>query len=303
MPPLWVANYFLSMIPHSELIINSDKSIYHLNLQPHQIANTIITVGDPERVPFVSQFFDTIEFKIHKREFITHTGSYKGKQISVISTGMGTDNVEVLMTELDALVNVDFQTRKIKEQLTSLTIIRVGTSGSLQESIPVGTLLASQNAIGMDTLMQFYNLQQSPKEQEISKQIKENARVNFNPYIVSADEDLISYFTKDNSVLKMIKGNTLTCPGFYAPQGREVRLKPKTDNYLDKIRNQIKEFPISNMEMETAGYYAMGRLLGHKMLSLNAILANRITHQFSENPQEEVNNLIHYTLEKIAMKE
>ena len=138
------------MIPASELIINPDNSIYHLNLQSHQLADTIITVGDPERVPFVSQFFDSIEVKIHQREFVTHTGTYKGKRISVISTGMGTDNVEVLMTELDALVNVDFESRKIKEKLTSLTIIRVGTSGSLQESIPVGTLLASQNAVGME---------------------------------------------------------------------------------------------------------------------------------------------------------
>lgn len=284
------------MIPASELIINPDNSIYHLNLQPHQIADTIITVGDPERVPSVSKFFDKIEFEIHKREFITHTGFYKGKKISVISTGMGTDNIEVLMTELDALVNVDFKTRKIKENLTSLNIIRVGTSGSLQENIPIGTLLASQNAVGMDTLMQFYRLEQSQKEQEISNQIKENAKVSFNPYIVSADESLLHHFTKDSNI---IKGNTLTCPGFYAPQGREVRLKPQTDNYLEEIRNKIADFPLTNMEMETAGYYALGRLLGHKMLSLNAILANRITHQFSENPQREVDNLIEYTLEKI----
>lgn len=284
------------MIPSSELVINPDNSIYHLNLQPHQLADTIITVGDPERVPFVSQFFDTIEVKIHKREFITHTGMYKGKRMSVISTGMGTDNVEVLMTELDALVNVDFKTRKIKEKLTSLTIIRVGTSGSLQENIAVGTLLASQNAVGMDTLMQFYRLEQSQKEQEISRQIQENSKVDFNPYIVSADESLLNHFTKDG---KIIKGNTLTCPGFYAPQGREVRLKPKTDNYLEKIRNKIEGFSLTNMEMETAGYYAMGRLLGHKMLSLNAILANRITHEFSQNPQDEVNNLIDYTLETV----
>ena len=290
------------MIPSSELIINSDNSIYHLNLQPHQLADTIITVGDPERVPFVSRFFDTIEFKIHKREFVTHTGTYNGKRISVISTGMGTDNVEVLMTELDALVNVDFKTRKIKEKLTSLSIIRVGTSGSLQESIPVGTLLASQNAVGMDTLMQFYRLEQSQKEQEISQQIKENAKVDFNPYIVSADESLLNHFTKDNSN-KIIKGNTLTCPGFYAPQGREVRLKPKTENYLDKIRNKIDGFPLTNMEMETAGYYAMGEMLGHKMFSLSAILANRITHQFSENPQEEVNNLIDFALERVVSYE
>lgn len=290
------------MIPSSELVINPDNSIYHLNLQPTQLANTIITVGDPERVPSISQFFDTLEIKIHKREFVTHTGMYKGKRISVISTGMGTDNVEVLMTELDALVNVDFETRKIKEKLTSLTIIRVGTSGSLQETIPVGTLLASQNAVGMDTLMQFYRLEQSQKEQEISQKIKENSKVDFNPYIVSADESLLNHFTKENTTnsVKMIKGNTLTCPGFYAPQGREVRLKPKTDNYLDKIRNQIEGFSLTNMEMETAGYYAMGRLLGHKMLSLNAILANRITHEFSQNPQEEVDNLINYTLERIS---
>jgi uridine phosphorylase len=289
------------MIPSSELVINPDNSIYHLNLQPHQLAETIITVGDPERVPSISQFFDTIEYKIHKREFVTHTGMYKGKRVSVISTGMGTDNVEVLMTELDALVNVDFETREIKEKLTSLTIIRVGTSGSLQSDIKVGSLLASQNAIGMDTLMQFYRLEQSQKEQEISEQIKENAKIDFNPYIVSADESLINHFTKDdsNNSVKMITGNTLTCPGFYAPQGREVRLKPKTDNYLDKIRNKIEGFQLTNMEMETAGYYAMGRMLGHKMLSLNAILANRITHEFSENPQEEVNALIDYTLERI----
>ena len=284
------------MIPSSELIINPDNSIYHLNLQPHQIADTIVTVGDPERVPFVSQFFDSIDFKIHKREFITHTGRYKGKQISVISTGMGTDNVEVLMTELDALVNIDFKTRKIKEKPTSLTLVRVGTSGSIQENIPIGTLLASQNAIGMDTLMQFYRLEQSEEEKEIAQKIKENAKIEFTPYVVSADKNLLTHFTKE---AKIVKGNTLTCPGFYAPQGRKVRLKLQTDNYLDQIRSNIKYFPLANMEMETAGYYAMGRLLGHEVLSLNVILANRITHQFSKNPQKEVNNLIDYTLRSI----
>ncbi len=287
------------MIPSSELIINPDNSIYHLNLQSHQLADTIITVGDPERVPSISQFFDSIEVKINKREFVTHTGMYKGKRISVISTGMGTDNVEILMTELDALVNVDFKTRKIKEKLTSLTIVRVGTSGSLQESIPIGNLLASQNAIGMDTLMQFYRLEQSKKEQEIAKKIKENAKIDFLPYIVSADESLLNHFIDSTGSIKMITGNTLTCPGFYAPQGREVRLKPKTDNYIDEIRNKIDDFPITNMEMETAGYYAMGRLLGHKMLSLNAIIANRITQEFSTDPHKDVNDLIDYTLEKL----
>ena len=143
---------------------------------------------------------------------------------------------------------------------------------------------------------QFYRLEQSQKEQEISRQIQENSKVDFNPYIVSADESLLNHFTKDG---KIIKGNTLTCPGFYAPQGREVRLKPKTDNYLEKIRNRIEGFSLTNMDMETAGYYPMGRLLRHKMLSLNAILANRITHEFSQNPQDEVNNLIDYTLETV----
>ncbi len=285
-------------IPESELVLNVDGSVYHLHLRPEHIANDIIVVGDPERVPIISQFFDAIECKIQKREFITHTGTYKGKRISVISSGIGTDNVEILMTEIDALVNIDLKTRKLKEKHTSLNIVRIGTSGSLQAEIPLGSHLVSTYGIGLDTLMCFYELPQNQIESKVGEGLKVQLGLPFQPYCVQNSIDLAEKLGKD-----MLKGVTATCCGFYAPQGRKIRNELKIPQLVHVLSNfnlpESPDFQITNFEMETAGYYAMGRLLGHQMLSLNAILANRITHQFHPNPEKSVNELIEKVLEMI----
>jgi uridine phosphorylase len=285
-------------IPESELVLNVDGSVYHLHLLPAQIANDIIVVGDPERVPKVSQFFDVIECKVQKREFITHTGTYKGKRISVISSGIGTDNVEILMTELDALVNIDLPKREIKEKHTSLNIIRIGTSGSLQIDIPLGSHLISTYGIGLDTLMCFYKLPQSRLESKIGEALKAQLGLPFQPYCVQSATDLLKKLGKE-----MLKGVTATCCGFYAPQGRKIRNELKIPNLVNVLSNfslsENPDFQITNFEMETAGYYAMGRLLGHQTLSLNAILANRITNEFHINPEKSINELIEKVLELI----
>ena len=283
-------------IPESELIINPDGSIYHLNLKPENLASTVITVGDPDRVQKVSKYFDEIEFSMSKREFVTHTGRYKGSRITVMSTGMGTDNIEIFMTELDALVNVDLQTRMPKEKHTSLNIIRVGTSGSMQRSIPAGSMLASAFGIGLDTLMTFYKTEFSDTEEKVGLEIQKSLGLSFTPYCIQGSKKLLDLLGKG-----LIVGNTVTCPGFFGPQGREVRLKPAIPDIIEKLgRVNVDGFQLTNFEMETAGYYAMGRLLGHEVLSLNAIVANRITQEFASNANEIVDNLIQHALKKLA---
>jgi uridine phosphorylase len=282
-------------IPESELVINPDGSIYHLNLKPEHLASSIITVGDPERVALVSQHFDEIEVKVSRREFVTHTGIYQGKRISVMSTGMGTDNIEIFMTELDALVNVDFQSRLPMSNHTSLNIVRVGTSGSMQAHIPVGALLASVYGVGLDTLMQFYRGSYSQLEVKVGTAVQEALSLPFRPYCVKGSDRLMEKLANG-----LIHGNTLTCPGFFGPQGREVRLKPAIPDIIERLSGiQLHDFVLTNFEMETAGYYAMGRLLGHEVLSLNVIVANRITQEFSSNPGEIVERLIVHALKTI----
>lgn len=285
----------MAHIPESELIINPDGTVYHLNLQPEHISDTIITVGDPERVAKVSRHFDELEVEVAKREFITHTGYYKGKRLTVISTGMGTDNIDILMNELDALVNIDFQSREVNEDKISLKIVRIGTSGSLQESVPLGSHLASHTSIGLDTLMQFYPLEQTAEEQSITARLQQELGLGFQPYLVSGSQSLIRKIAFD-----MIPGNTLTCPGFYAPQGRVLRGGLRNQQLLQTYHNfRHNDYLLTNFEMETAGYYSMGRLLGHEMLSLNAIVANRITQQFADNAEQVIDELILKVLDRI----
>lgn len=273
-------------IPESELIINSDGSIYHLHLKPENLASLVFTVGDPDRVPMVSKYFDQIDFKTQKREFVTHTGWKNGTRVTVLSTGMGTDNIEILMTELDALVNVDFETREVTSQKTSLQIIRIGTSGSMQADIPVGSHLASSIGIGMDTLMSYYP--ELGGDQSLAQAIQKELGLSFLPYQAPASSELLAKLDE-----KFIKGVTLTCPGFYAPQGREVRLKPRFDQMIERLSAiQLGENRLTNFEMETAGYYAMGALLGHNMLSLNAIVANRPLKKFDSFAEKTVDYLI-----------
>jgi uridine phosphorylase len=278
-------------IPESELILNSDGSIYHLHLKPENLASLVFTVGDPDRVALVSRYFDRVDFKIQKREFITHTGVIGNRQVTVMSTGMGTDNIEILMTELDALVNIDLENRTIKSEKKSLQIIRIGTSGSMQKDVPIGTFLASKIGIGLDTLMQFYpDLLGS---QELAEGIQNELHLPFRPYQTQANPTLLGKLTGE-----FVQGVTLTCPGFYGPQGRKLRLAPRIDQMIERLSNlDINGNRLTNFEMETAGYYAMGELLGHQMLSLNAIVANRPLGQFDPEADKTIDRLIQRSLE------
>lgn len=283
-------------IPESELILNDKGRIYHLNLHPEMVADTIIVVGDPERVPKVSSYFDKVEFQVNNRELVTHTGTIGSKRISVISSGMGTDNVELLMIELDALVNVDFESRKVKENLRQLEIFRIGTSGCLQPDIPLDAYLVSKAGLGLDTLMNFYEWDWEKAADEYTTKVQLALTLPFQPYFSKGDESLLALFSEE-----LHEGITITCPGFYAPQGREIRLKPRIDDMLGALAEMIT--PIgryTNFEMETAGYYALAELLGHKMVSLNVLIANRATQQFSSHHEEAVDGLIKLVLEKIC---
>ena len=284
----------MRQIPESELILHPDGSIFHLRLLPEQLGNIVFTVGDPDRVATVSRHLDKVDFKLQNREFITHTGWKNGHHVSVISTGMGTDNIEILMTELDALVNVDLQTRQVKEKKTSLQIIRIGTSGSLQEDIPTGTLLASEIALGMDTLMAYYPELSGP--QNFGQAIQAELGLSFRPYQATASTKLLGML--DASIQR---GVTLTCPGFYAPQGREVRLKPRFEQLIERLAAlRVEGRYLTNFEMETAGYYAMGELLGHDVLSLNAILVNRPLKKFAADGEKTVEKAIQTALATFA---
>jgi len=287
----------MARISETDLILNLDGSVYHLNLLPKHISDTIITVGDPNRVYKVSQYFDDVDFEMNKREFITHVGKYKGKRITVMSTGIGTDNVEIALTELDALVNIDLKTREPKSRKKKLKIIRIGTSGALQEDIPLGSHLASEYGVGFDNLMQFYDLPMDAFEKSIADDIQSKINISFTPYVVKGSDSL-----REQIASEMISGNTVTTPGFYAPQGRQVRIAPKYPKLLEDLNyyhNKSSDFWLTNFEMETAAYYALGRMLGHEMLSVNAIIANRIKNKFAKDHDKIVDSLIKKVLDAI----
>ena len=286
-------------IKDSELILNSDGSIYHLNLKPEQVAKTIILVGDQDRVKKVSKHFDTIEFKTQKREFKTHTGTYKGKRISVISTGIGPDNIDIVLNELDALVNINLETRTIKEKHTALNIVRIGTSGSLQKDIPLDSFLLSTYAIDINGMLRSYITE------TISHPSIENAFVahtNWDekkcfPLVVSNSKSLEDKITSEI----IYKGMTATAGGFYGPQGRVVRLPIKDSNLNNKIDSfNFNGIRVTNLEMETSAIYGLSKLLGHHACSMNAIIANRALGTFSENPDKVIADLIIYTLDKMV---
>lgn len=286
-------------IAESELIINPDGSVYHLNVKPNQIADTVIFVGDQNRVPLVSKYFDTIDHKLTKREFVTHTGSYKGKKISVISTGIGPDNIDIVLNELDALFNINFDTRTRNKDHKKLNIVRIGTSGSLQNDIPVDAFVLAEYGIGFDGVLHYYD---SKSVQELSMQDAFVKHSNWNtdmarPYIVKYSEELGQQLMSD----KIVKGFTGTAVGFYGPQGRVLRLalsRPDLNNKIDSFEYEGKN--ITNLEMETSVIYGLGRLLGHNTCSLNCIIANRANGTFSKNPYASVEKLIKYTLDKLA---
>ncbi len=279
----------------SELVLNQDGSVYHLALQPEQLAQTVIVVGDPERVSFVSAYFDSIEHRVQKREFVSHTGRLGAKRVSVVSSGIGTDNVEILLNELDALVNIDLVNRHVKSNHTSLKVIRIGTSGILHPTLPVDSFLASSYGLGLDTLMQFYAWQQSPESRIFCEEVQQLTGLGFCPYLAKKGD-----FWQDKFREGCYEGITLTCPGFYAPQGRVLRLALRQTNFLASLKDcHFEGLPISNLEMETAGYYALCQLLGHEMLSLNALIANRSTGQFSADPHATVIKLIEKVLDSL----
>jgi uridine phosphorylase len=287
----------MKMISETDLILNADGSAYHLNLLPGEIADTVITVGDQDRVENISKYFDSVEVKKNKREFVTHTGSIGNKRITVISTGIGTDNIDIVLNELDALVNIDFNTRLINPVLRSLNIIRIGTTGAVQGDIAVDSLLVSETAFGLDSLMHYYKQNVSEQEQSLLDAFKLTLPTSYGlaPYIASADDGLLHKLAAD-----LQKGITITAPGFYAPQGRQVRATAAMPELMNSIQNfKAGDKRITNLEMETAGIYGLAASLGHKALSFNIVLANRITQTFSKQPAHIMDHYIKQILESV----
>lgn len=289
----------MSRIAESEMILNARGAIYHLNLKPEEIGGTVFLVGDPDRVKEVSKHFDKIEYRGEYREFITHTGVIGKKRLSVLSTGIGTDNIDIAINELDALVNIDLVTREIKPATTSLNLIRIGTSGALQPEIPVDNFIASTHGLGIDNLLNFYRLEQNEEEKQLLHSFVTSTQMHSQigyPYIAGASASLIKHFVKD-----FYQGITVTCPGFYGPQGRILRLgirNPELVNRLTQFR--FGQHRITNFEMETSAIYGLSKLLGHNCLSLNAVIANRVRKEFSTDGKAAVENLIVKVLEIVS---
>lgn len=281
----------MNRIAESELIINSRGAVYHLNLRPEELADTIITVGDPDRVGAVSKHFDQMEHQFQHREFITHTGRIGQKRISVVSTGIGTDNIDIVLNELDALANIDFNSRTINPTLKALTIIRFGTSGSLQAEIPVDSFVASTHGLGIDNLLNFYRHENNEEEKYILREFVTHTQLDSktaSPYIASAGTSVLKHFVDGYH-----QGITITSPGFYGPQGRVLRLGLSNPDLIDQFSTfRYGNHRISNFEMETSAIYGLGRLLGHHCLSLNAIVANRVKKEFSKDGGAAVEQLI-----------
>lgn len=282
-------------IPESELILNEDGSVYHLHLLPEDIAETVIFVGDPERVTEVSKYFDSIELVKQKREFVTHTGYLGKKRLTVISTGIGTDNIDIVWNELNMLANIDLQNRSAKNDLTSLKVIRIGTSGSLQKDVPVDSILASTYGLGLDVLMHYYDYHKNGETLALEQEFQQQLAIDFlKPYLVKAPGKLIDTFND------CLQGITATCSGFYAPQGRVVNAHSKIDNLIGRLSSvNAQSHRITNFEMETAGIYGLASTFGHEAVSINAIMANRITQQFSKQGQKMIDKTIRYVLDKL----
>ncbi len=286
-------------IAESELILNPDGSVYHLNLQPENIAENIIFVGDQNRVPKVAKHFDTIEFETQKREFRTITGTYKGKRFSVMSTGIGPDNIDIVVNELDALVNIDLKTRTVKKELKSLNIVRIGTSGSLQADIPVDNFVLARYGLGFDGMLHSYDC-----EHILEKDFEDAfiAHTNYSPrksrpYCVKNSKKIEDKLISD----KIFVGVTATAGGFYGPQGRVLRLPIQDPDLNSKIDSfTFNGERITNLEMETSAIYGLAKLLGHHAVSMNCIIANRANGTFSQDPYKAVEELIQYTLDKLA---
>jgi uridine phosphorylase len=289
----------MSKITESELILNKDGSVYHLNLLPEDISDIIINVGDPDRVSMVSDYFDSIEVKKQKREFVTHTGIYKGRRISVLSTGIGTDNIDIVYNELDALVNIDLQSREIKSQLTPLKLVRIGTSGSLQADIPVDSFVCSSFGLGLDGLLNFYELQNEGLEKEIIDAFRThlpNKGIFPESYLAKSSDMMFNLLSPG-----MHTGITASCSGFYAPQARQLRLKPSRHDLIEKLTSfDYQGHKVTNFEMETGAMFGLAKLMGHHCCAVNVIVANRITQEFSKKYEETMHNMIQTTLDRLT---
>ena len=288
----------MKKIPSTELILNADGSIYHLALKPEQLANDVIIVGDQGRVEMISNHFDSIEYRVQNREFVTHTGIYNGKRVSVISTGIGTDNIDIFMNEVDALMNIDLGTRTVKKNKTSLNIVRIGTSGALQKDIEVDSFVASEFGLGLDGLLHYYDSKKID-ELKISKKFSSHTEWNKNlpfPYTIEGSKKLLEKISDG-----MKKGITATAPGFYAPQGRELRLKPSVKD-LEKNFSSFRfdKHRIVNFEMETSALYGLSKLLGHNACTVCVIVGNRITKKFSEDYHLAMELLIKTVLDRLT---
>ena len=286
-------------IAESELIVNRRGAIYHLDLRPEELADSIITVGDPDRVKEVSKHFDSIEYKGQYREFITHTGYVGKRRLTVISTGIGPDNIDIVLNELDALVNIDLESRTIRPRLTSLNIIRIGTSGSLQTDIPVDSYVASTHGLGIDNLLNFYRQVQTDEDKQLLHSFITQTQLHTSisyPYINPCGASLMKHFVKD-----FYHGITVTCPGFYGPQGRILRLGLSNPALIDRLTGfSFGQHRITNFEMETAAIYGLGKMLGHHCLSLSAIVANRLHRNFSKDGNATIQKLIQKTIDILS---
>jgi len=287
----------MQTIAETELILTTENKIYHLNLSKDEIADNIILVGDPERVPIISSKFDSIEYKIQNREFITHTGTLNGKKVTAIATGIGPDNIDIVINELDALVNIDFKTRTINKNKKTLNLIRLGTSGALQQDIKVDTFIAASYGLGFDGLAHFY------QNKEILEQEMGNAYTNHaalasklaDPYFVKASPNLLSLFPD------IKQGITATAPGFYGPQGRTLRLKPSITDLHEKMESfTYQKNRITNFEMETSALYYLGQSLGHNTLTICAVIANRLSKQYSSDYKKTLEEMIDLVLKRIC---
>ena len=281
----------MHQIPESELIINNRGAVYHLDLRPEELADTVILVGDPERVKKVSKYFDKIEFQLQHREFITHTGYIGNQRISVMSTGIGPDNIDIAINELDALANIDFESRTIKSTIKKLNIIRFGTSGALQADILVDSLVASTHGLGFDNLMNYYDYEKSEDDNNLIASFLQQTQMDTSitmPYVFKGSELLINKFGDD-----FFKGITVTAPGFYGPQGRELRLKSRSRALIDSLTDfAYNGSRIANFEMESSAIFGLGKLLGHECLSINVVVANRVVQQYSKDSNAAVEKMI-----------
>jgi uridine phosphorylase len=289
----------MARIAESELILNPDGSVYHLKLLPGQIAHDIILVGDPQRVERISQFFDQVELKIQNREIITHTGFYKGKRISALSTGMGTDNIDIVINELDALVNIDLKTRTIHDTHTPLRLVRLGTSGAVQPEIPLNTFVVSSHAIGIDNLMHFYTTRYTGFDTDMAEAFGRHCEwpSGFSqPYAAKASEELLQKLGTG-----FMQGITVTAPGFYAPQGRQLRLQPAISDLEGRLESfRFGNLKINNFEMETSALYGLSALLGHEALTICVAIANRHRKEYNKDYKIHMDELIRTTLERLS---